>query len=353
VEGKRINGPYKHGDKWRLVVTYPDRSQVVESYASRAQAIDIRDAAREQIEGRTVSRAVEAYEESLRDRGLAPASIRMQRYLFDKLFDEQGHRLLAWLTPKRADDLYSAMRSKAAVASHHVGLTIAKQFGRWLAKRGWVDENPFADVHPVGRAKRGKPQLRVDESRKLVAVCLAENSPASIAVATALLLGVRSSETWKRVCRDLDDDGRLYWIDSGKTKGARRCLEVPEVLRPALLELAGDRPSDAPLFGPAATNAKWLRHHTARLCRKAKVPVVPPHGLRGTHSTIARAAGASAHVVAAQLGHASPATTEAHYIAPGTSQRAAARAMLTVLDGGNRGGEVGYHGAANSGKSAG
>jgi len=336
VEGKRINGPYKHGDKWRLVVTYPDRSQVVESYATKAQAIAVRDAAREQIEGRTVNRALDEYELSQRDRGLASSSIRMQRFLFDKLLklDENGHRPLTWLTPKRAEDLYTAMRTCAAVASHHVGLTIAKQWGRWLTRRGWLSSNPFAEVRPVGRANRGKPQLRVDESRKLIAVCLAENTPASIGVATALLLGVRSSEVWRRVCRDLDDGGRLYWIDVGKTRGSRRHLEVPEMLRPALLALAEGRPGDARLFGDAATNAKWLRHHTRRLCLKAGVPVVPPHGLRGTHTTLARSAGVTAHVVAAQLGHSSTATTEAHYIAPGTSQRAEQRTVLTVLAGG-------------------
>jgi len=81
--------------------------------------------------------------------------------------------------------------------------------------------------------------------------------------------------------------------------------------------------------------------------------VVPPHGLRGTHTTLARSAGVTAHVVAAQLGHSSTATTEAHYIAPGTSQRAAQRAVLTVLDGGNHGGPGGYHDTDSAVKSTG
>jgi hypothetical protein len=51
-----------------------------------------------------------------------------------------------------------------------------------------------------------------------------------------------------RVVRDLDDDGRLRWIEFGKTKRSRRTLEVPALLRPYLLALTKGRAPDAQLI---------------------------------------------------------------------------------------------------------
>jgi integrase len=45
----------------------------------------------------------------------------------------------------------------------------------------------------------------------------------------------------------------------------------------------------------------------------AKVPIVSPHDLRGTHGRLALEAGISGDVVAASLGHESFAVTEQHY----------------------------------------
>jgi integrase len=61
---------------------------------------------------------------------------------------------------------------------------------------------------------------------------------------------------------------------------------------------------------------------------------VTPHGLRGTHATLATSAGASGELVAATLGHASSKVTEKHYIAPGTAEQAKQRRVLKVLQGG-------------------
>jgi integrase len=65
---------------------------------------------------------------------------------------------------------------------------------------------------------------------------------------TAFLLGLRASEVTDRVVRDLDDDGRLLWIEFGKTKRSRRTLEIPAILRPYLLALAKGRAPDAQLI---------------------------------------------------------------------------------------------------------
>lgn len=76
----------------------------------------------------------------------------------------------------------------------------------------------------------------------------------------------------------------------------------------------------------------WLLLHVKRLCRLAGVPVVCTHSLRGLHASVATDAGATSHMVAAALGHSSPAITQAHYIAEGTVEHARTRKVIERLD---------------------
>jgi integrase len=141
-------------------------------------------------------------------------------------------------------------------------------------------------------------------------------------VLTALLMGMRVSEVTDRVVRDLDDEGRVLWIEVGKTKRSRRTLEAPAVLRPYLLALAKDRAPTEQLITRAKMprgnkrGRQWLRHWLEIYCDEAKIPVVCMHSLRGLHATLATEAGVSSHAVASALGHTSPVVTAAHYLQP-------------------------------------
>jgi len=152
---------------------------------------------------------------------------------------------------------------------------------------------------------------------------------------TSFLLGLRASEVTDRVVRDLDDNGRLLWIEFGKTKRSRRTLEVPALLRPYLLALGKDRPADAQLISRTISertgkkrDRHWLLYHVERLCAEAEVPVVCTQSLRGLHASVATEAGATSHVVASALGHSSPAVTHAHYIDGATARRARTRRVI-------------------------
>jgi integrase len=199
-------------------------------------------------------------------------------------------------------------------------------------------DHPVANFEPIGQRNRGKKQLRIDEARKLVDVCIRqanEGDEAAVGALTAFLLGLRASEVTDRVVRDLDDNGRLLWIEFGKTKRSRRTLEVPALLRPYLLSLAKDRPADAQLISRTISprtgkkrDRHWLLRHVERLCAEADVPVVCTQSLRGLHASVATDAGATSHVVASALGHSSPAVTHAHYIDGATARRARTRRVL-------------------------
>jgi site-specific recombinase XerC len=203
--------------------------------------------------------------------------------------------------------------------SHHLLLRRIKHFYKWAISRRYVAQNPFAEVSPIGRPKRGKQQLRIDEARKLVAAAM-ERAKTLDAGSTAILmqifLGLRPTESLVRVVRDLDDDGRILWVPFGKTSNAKRRLQIPDALREVLLLHAKDKPADAPLLGPPGDRLHTrdiICYRLKLLCQQLGLPKVCPHSLRGLNATLALDAGATAQHVAAALGHASFATTARHY----------------------------------------
>ena len=139
-------------------------------------------------------------------------------------------------------------------------------------------QNPFASVQPIGRMNVGKKQLRIDEARRFEAVCLKQAESGDTAAFGALLmiyLGLRQSEVAARVKRDIDDEGRVLWIPSGKTKNAKRRLKIPEHLRPLLLTLLTEKESEDRLFYPPNRKDVYKRQPTLR------VGVLPNHPRRG------------------------------------------------------------------------
>jgi integrase len=343
----RVHGPYKHGQQWRLVFVRADGERIVESFETEARANGVAAAARAQSESRTLSVVVDAYEVSMRERQLAGVTIDRARAHLETLLalPSNGHRRLTWLTPKRAAELYAALVPKMSVDSHRNALAAGRSLGRFAVEHGWTKADPFAAVKGVGRRKKGKAQLHIDEARKLEDVCFAEGTREAYAVITGFLCAFGPSEVAHRQVRDLDDGGRLLHVTKGKNRYRVRTSEVPEHLRAPLLALAKGRPGSAYLFGANDIDRPsryWVYWHCVRLAKLAKVPHVSPHGLRGTHSTIAMGHASSSVSVAAALagvraglGHApgSPITAST-YVAPGAVDRAKQRAAMRVLKGG-------------------
>jgi integrase len=351
--GEKVHGPYRHYNKYRVVLTRPDGSQQAMSFSTEAAARAHKTALLKEIAGRTVSDAVQAHVVGMRERGLRRSTyLRAEDHLraffqLDGKVDGKSMPyaktggLLDDLRPRECEHLYSALTKTCAVDTHRNALVAAKTFGAWCVKQEWIATNPVANVEPIGQRNRGKKQLRIDEARKLVDVCIRranEGHEGAVGALASFLLGLRASEVTDRVVRDLDDNGRLLWIEFGKTKRSRRTLEVPALLRPYLLSLAKDRPADAQLISRTVSERSgkkrdryWLLRHVERLCAEAEVPVVCTQSLRGLHASVATDAGATSHVVASALGHSSPAVTHAHYIDSATARRARTRRVVGTV----------------------
>jgi site-specific recombinase XerC len=256
----RVLGPYKNGDKWRLVVLDGGsrKSVVAETHeAALALRDDLQGALKKHI-ARSFEESLEEYLKNLVDRGVSQDTAdKVRRMLRSFLpLDEP----LTAIDAERAAQMYldETKRTKSngepiANDSHHLLLRRIKHFYKWAISRRYVTSNPFAEVSPIGRPRRGKPQLRIDEARKLVTTAM-ERAKTLDAGSTAILmqifLGLRPTEALVRVVRDLDDEGRILWVPFGKTSNAKRRLQIPDALREILLLHAKDKPADAPLLGP-------------------------------------------------------------------------------------------------------
>lgn len=320
----RAYGPYPHRDKWRVVVIGADGERTTATFASKATAQQRVTEVNAEAIGRTVSAAIEAFlaQSTAKTRSKKTFEHRLRGITGD------GDRLLRRLTPRVAREHFAERSVKTSGDTQFHELASAHAFARWCMGQGWIALDPFAGLEPTKARKRGKKQLRIDEARKLLDACLSEKSAAATAVAVALLFGMRASSITNRQVRDLDDGGRVLWIENDKTDAGDRTLGVPEVIRARLLALAANKRPDARLF--PNTDRSWLRYHVRRLCGVAGVPIVCPHGLRGTWASLSRREVSVDHVARA-LGHAGPSITRSNYIAPGVERGLDQQTVLAVL----------------------
>lgn len=342
----RVHGPYPEGNRWRLVVVEGTARKSIK-VATREEADRLRSELVKELLSPSVRTVGSAVDEFLghvgRERGCKPVSVEKYRAIFQAFLPLKAP--LSSLTAERAAALYRTETERVgrhgkpmSAATHRTALKVAKFFCRWCKKRGYLRDDPFADVAPVGRVNSGKRQLRLDEARRLVGVTLAGAQAGdrdAVGVLLMLLLGLRSGEVLGRVAADVDDDGRVLWIPHGKTQNARRRLAVPEVLQPLLRGLAtGLGPQDW-LFG-GKPDGQRRGHNVARFalrryCTRAGVTQVCPHSLRGLHATLAITAGATSHAVASALGHGSFAITARHYADPSAVSGARMRTVMDAL----------------------
>lgn len=347
-EPARVLGPYQERSKWRVVVVENAERRSI-FVPTEAEALHLKRKLEREIAGPSTRMLREVIEEFLAHHistGRAlPQTCEYYRQRMFRLLGAYLDKDISDVTPKRAASLYQAETERVykgrivAAATHHSALVITKVMFRWAVTRGYIRESPFADVRPVGKANVGKKQLRIDEARLFTETAFRLYSQRgdrlALGALTALLLGVRASEVVRRTVRDLDDGGRILWIDAGKTRNARRHLKVPELLRPYLVALAGNRSPSEFLFGMSEQGQPRRRHSlyeaVHRVCDAAGIQRVCTHSLRGLHATLAVESGAVSEQVAASLGHGSFAVTQRHYAQESAVRSAQIERVNSVL----------------------
>ena len=318
----------RRGRKWRVIVRRPGGGTTSRTYATEAQAEKVADEFRRQLElgDLSVEEAIEEYRQWLIEKGNKPSSIATTMHRLRPL---ESVGLVANLKRRSIEKLLTG-----SVDTRKNTLGQWRTFFRWCKQKGYLRRDPSEGVEVVGRRRRGKEQLTVDEARNLAAYCghVASTDDGAMATLLALVLGLRASEVVGIRARDLDDGGSVVVVRGTKTASAWRRVVLPELLaepmrlRRGLVEVGN----------PALLNLSrhGVLYHVKRLCREAGVPEVTAHGLRGTHATLATEAGITGPMVAAALGHANEGVTQRHYIADGTTEQAQRQRALRVLQGG-------------------
>ena len=242
----RALGPYAHGRQWRVVVVDERGARVARLYPERRLAEEVIRSVTREIGGPeaiTIEEALTKYEAYLRDvkqnraTSITTTMHRLNAFFVDRTIALHG------LDDSMCRSLYVQLASNAKPDTHRNTLSEAKTFLKWSLRNGLVRTNALEAVEGMGRRRRGKPQLRIDEARAWMVVALrrAEAKPGAVAALVSLLMGLRASEIISREVRDLDDDGRVLWIPSAKTEAGKRTVEVPALLKPLLQRLA-ERP---------------------------------------------------------------------------------------------------------------
>ena len=210
-----------------------------------------------------------------------------------------GERLRAFLpdvpvsqlTPQQAAALYLKETQRigkfgvVSAATHHATLRNAKEFFRWLCKRELARGNPFEKVDPIGRASAGKPQPRETDARKLDALLFAQaraGDEGSLALLMQIYLGLRSDEVLSLHVSAVEREGHKITIVRGKTRNARRSLEVYPELAALLWAHCAGRPESERVFAanlPKKPKPDWMYKRLHKRCAELGLPKFCPHSL--------------------------------------------------------------------------
>ena len=344
--GARIAGPYRTGKRYQIIRYGSSGERLAAKYfASKAAAERFAAEARRQLGGEqeTVSSSLQAYETHQRAKGLRPRTISNARAAIVALWGHEVSRPMAQLGQALLAGRVAERLQACTVAAVATEVRTMKTWARWAKAEGLLTDGQLAGLLSIvvqGPRGRGKPQLTVSEARAWLAVALQwarEGHEGALVNACCLLLGLRLREVLDRQARDVDDGGRLLWVRDAKTRAGDRRVEVPEVLQGLLCTHAEARqPTELVFSGDGQTPraSSWGRKWCVDICKAAGTVRVTPHGLRGTHATLAEAAGATGHLVASSLGHSSTEVAARHYTAPGVRQQAARGRALQVIQGG-------------------
>ena len=345
LPGIRVRGPYQRRDgRFQVDVREGDGSRRCRTFTTLADGQAYADellATVRAVTPVTLEEAIVEYERAMKA-ACKPGTVETAMYHVRRFFPDTGIRLRS-LSPGRVKSLYQALVDEGlAQGTHRSYLLSARTMLNWFVSEHMLPVNPLNGVKVVGKRRHGKKQHRVDELRLWEAEAfrqaVAGRQHARVAL-MALYLGTRSTELTRRVVRDVDDIGRIFWIPDSKTDAGRRALDVPDVLVPILLAQCEGKEREALLFshdGGKGYHRDWVRQSVHRICDDAKVPRVSAHAMRGALATIAEERGQLGHLAALHFGHTSTAVTQQAYVAPGVQERATRGRGLAVLKGGKR-----------------
>ena len=257
-------------------------------------------------------------------RGLKPKALLQFRLSLQRFREHLGHEpTVADLTGVAVQRFLSARKSKVSAATALKDRTHLAALWNHLFRLRRVDVAPAAVLPPLRAPRRVPRAYRDHEVAAILRAALAthggvDGRPAAIwhaslirsAFETAERVGALLLVEW----RDVDLHERSILLRAENRKGAHQ-----DLLRPVsqetcrwLSELRRDA-GDRRLVWRWDRTPTHLWNHYRAICKRAGVQPRGYHGLRRAAASYIAAAGGLGEAAAA-LGHASPSTTQAHYV---------------------------------------
>lgn len=360
----RVYGPYEdtRNGTWFVRVEHYDergrRRAERHSYQTREKAERRAAREREALARPEETTVQEALDQWIAERTGAVKDVRRLEVMLSTMLDPDLARSIGGLDGDRAEALYDRLvalpvrrggrgevEQPRSVAYHHVALGTAKEWGTWLVRKKYVMSNPFADVAPIGRAKRGAESkvwldpVEIERFGDAAAEVIREGILGDGAIAAYLIyaLTLRASEpgTMHAYQPGTPPKARFRLKGSARQRVRYAVRALPEWL--------------APIFEARVAEGRTLiqagrvtvRKAVIQLCERAKVPVTCPHGLRESiidyHAAEAAADGDLDARMMERMAHRhghTAAVMARHYMAPGRLEDAQAARRLRVLEGG-------------------
>jgi integrase len=327
-EERRILGPYRDGDEWRIVVIDPGApAESRRTSCTNASKKKLEDLAQDfryrwsELDEVTVESSLAMYKTSRMAKGTSDESI-TETIRRIRLMFADGSRRIDSLDENYCTESYETLVAIGTmeVATHQNLLIQARSWLRWCKKKGWIRENPLDEVESLGGTpNKGKDQHTINEAKKLNAWLRWRALRLDHAAIGCLMLqgmALRSGDVCKRIVRDVDANGTVLLMSGGKTPKSNRPRHVPVFLQPLLREIVRGRDLTAALFpnddGTHHTKS-WLKAAMKRFCRDAGVRYVCPHSLKGTAATVAKIVGKTAEETMEFLSHEDVRTHQEHY----------------------------------------
>lgn len=321
-QGARVLGPFVSGERWRVVSIDAAGRRTAHTFDDAQTARRHLAKLVKQLDERMVESTIGDWTDArLRAGKVLEKTIAHQAERARGLLGELLPMQLDAVTERRALAQYEAHRTTPSrrtgkllqASSHRFDLAVARALWSWAVKQGFVKANPWLTVEPAGRVSTGKPQLRPSEALAFSAAAegaARDGDSVALMALLCLSLGLRSGEALAIVPRDIDS-GHLF-VAGSKTPAARRRLKLSGLLQELLRQACRGR-ERTELICSASRQA--LHREVRRLCKKAHVPLVCTHALRGSHASLAVESGdASVDAVARALGHSSTRITRKHYV---------------------------------------
>ena len=336
-----IKGPYRDRKKWRVrVIDTATAKQTNHIFASQEEAqaaIPRLEAEYRRPVGLPMAEVLDAFQDHLRTRGNIasrgpnrPRTVETTMGRLRRIFATDV--ISGELTSKQLGELWASWVETKATDTALNALAQVRTFLGWMERRGWTKAKLGVEIEVVGARRKGKRRLTEDQAAVFHTEAKRRadaGDDGAAATLVALYLGIRASELMDRLVGDVDAKGTKLIIPHAKTEAGIRRLIIPVAIRPYFARWTSGRDAGDRLL---PFTRHWLLRQVKRLCLLANVPVVTAHGLRGTASDLAQAAGMIGDAVASSLGHESYRTTLAHYTDPSVPANAQIQRVVDALN---------------------